>query len=116
MTKFDSSHTWGFTDEIICTNGPQSGWIYLQNMTKGWPCKISANPFLRLRQSPGSTDPSNTVLTSIPNGEIVVVNEKRVIGVSSWVKTTYNGQTGWICFSDGLNQFAFGLSDYGSCF
>ena len=116
MRRFSPDGRWGYTDRIICTNGVQDGWICLENMTKGFPCRIAASPCLRLRRNPGSTSASNTVLTTIPEGSRVICSEIRHFGSSVWMRTTYNGQTGYICFTDGSEQYVFGESDIGTCF
>jgi len=117
VTRLDASRSWGYTDMIICTNGPQSGWISLENMTRGWPCKIVARPGLRLRRNPGSADSSNTVLVVVPHDEIVVVEDVKKYESSVWVKVTYKGQTGWMCFLDhSAGNLAVGVSDIGTCF
>ena len=116
MRQFNDSRTWGYTDMIICTNGSQAGWVCLENLTNGWPCKIDASPCLRLRREPGSTDQSNTVLTTIPKNEIVICSETRKFGSSVWMRTSFHGQTGWICFCNESEQYAHGVSDVGTCF
>lgn len=113
ITKVNGS--WGYTSNIRCTNGWRSGWIYLPNLRKGWPAKIAASS-LRLRKNPGSTASSNTVLTTIPRNAVVVITDARHYANSSWVKTTYNGKTGWMCFCDSSGNYAYGISDFGTEF
>ena len=107
--------SWGYTSRIRCTNGWRSGWIYLPNLKQGWPCKITASS-LRLRKSPGSTASSNTTLAYIPRNTVVVITGSKKYANSAWLKTTYNGKTGWICFHDQNGQYAIGVSDNGTEF
>lgn len=104
---------WGYTDAIRCNNGWQSGWIYMENLQRGCPFQISASS-LRMRQNPGSTAASNTVLTSIPRNTVVIVFDMREYSDSVWFKTTYNGKTGWICWYDKNGMYCFGVSDWGT--
>ena len=104
---------WGYTEAINCTNGKKSGWIYLENMTKGWPCKVVASS-LNLRKNPGSTAASNTVLEIVPKDTVVIVNiVKKYSEDNIWVETSYNGKKGWLCFLDSNQQYCYGVSDWG---
>ncbi|MCR5602012.1 MAG: hypothetical protein K6G33_14895 [Ruminococcus sp.] len=107
--------SWGYTSRIRCGNGFKSGWIYLPNLKQGWPCKITASS-LRLRKNPGSTASSNTTLTYIPRNTIVVITGSKKYANSVWLKTSYAGHTGWICFYDQNGQYAIGVSDNGTEF
>lgn len=107
--------SWGWTNSIRCTNGWRSGWIYLPNLTKGFPAKIAASS-LRLRKKPGSTASSNTVLTTIPRNKVVIITAAKHHSNSTWVKTTYNGKTGWICWYEKNSQYVYGISDFGTGF
>lgn len=105
ITKVSGS--WGYTDHIECTNGIKSGWIYLPNLTKGTPYKITASSGVNLRTGAGT---SYAKLTAIPKNTIVVVTNFKVYSGSYWGKVNYNGKTGWICLN-----YAMGLSSNGQC-
>lgn len=105
ITKVSGS--WGYTNRIVCTNGVRSGWIYLPNLTKGTPYKITASSGVNLRSGAGT---SYAKLTAIPKNTIIVVTNFKVYSNSYWGKVTYNGKTGWICLN-----YAMGLSSNGQC-
>ena len=105
ITKVSGS--WGYTDAIDCTNGTKSGWVYLPNLTKGYPYKITAASGVNVRSGAGT---SYAKLTAIPKNKIVVVTDFKVYSDSYWGKVTYNGKTGWICLN-----YASGISSNGGC-
>ena len=105
ITKVSGS--WGYTNRIECTNGTKSGWVYLPNLTKGYPYKITTSSGVNVRSGAGT---SYSKLTAIPNNKIVVVTDFKVYSDSYWGKVTYNGKTGWICLN-----YAMGLSSNGHC-
>ncbi len=100
---------WGYTPSIQCTNGTKSGWIYLPNMTKGWPFKIVRGP-LRVRSSAST---SSSILTSIPKNKVVCVTQTKTVGNQWWGYTKYNGRSGWICIYDNTGNYAYGISANG---